>query len=168
MSVRISNQKFKKTICFNKSESATKTTIAESSTTATREFFVIIDSRELLNKKYNNFDNKFSIRNKLETDTNSILDNFEIDYKIFLEKKRKKSKQFIVKYKYQLFLKKNQKLQTLLQDNKISVLFIQQYYTVFLSNNTLKNNKLFLKKQKSIFDLRSFYLDNYYKKNFKK
>ncbi len=100
MFVRISNQKFKKTICFNKNKSAAKTTIAENSTTATQKFFVVIDSRELLNKKYNNFDNKFSIRNKFETNTNSIFNNFEINYKTFLEKKREKSKQFAIKYKY--------------------------------------------------------------------
>ncbi len=100
MFVRISNQKFKKTICFNKSKSATKTTIAESSTAATRKLFIVINSQKLLNKKYNNFGNKFSIKDKLETNTNSIFDNFEINYKIFLKKKRKKLKQFAVKYKY--------------------------------------------------------------------
>ncbi len=45
---------------------------------------------------------------------------------------------------------------------------MQQYCAVFSKNNILKNNKLFLKKQKLILDLRLFYLDNYYKKNFKK
>ncbi len=108
------------------------------------------------------------IRNKLGTNTSSIFDNFEIDYKTLLKKKKKKSKQLAVKYKYQLLLRENQKLQILLQDNKINILFIQQYCTVFSKNNTLKNNKLFLKKQKSIFDLKLFYLDNYYRKNFKK
>ncbi len=107
-------------------------------------------------------------RDKLETNTNSIFNNFEINSKIFLEKKKKKSKQFAVKYKYQLFLKKNQKFQILLQNNKISVLFTQQYCAAFSKNNILKNNKLFLKKQKSILDLRLFYLDNYYRKNVKK
>ena len=164
----MSNQKFKKTICFNKSKSAAKITTAESSAAAIRKFFVIIDSRELLNKKYSNFNNKFSIRNKLETDTNFIFDNFEIDYKIFLEKKKKKSKQFAVKYKYQFLLKENQKLQILLQNNKINIFSIQKYCIVFSKNNILKNNKLFLKKQKSTLDLKLFYLDNYYRKNFKK
>jgi len=89
LSVRISNQKFKKTICFNKSKSTTKTIIAESNITATRKLFVVINSRKLLNKKYSNFDNKFLIKNKLETNTNFIFDNFEINYKTFLEKKKK-------------------------------------------------------------------------------
>jgi len=146
LSVKISNQKFKKATCFNKNKSAAKTTTAESSATATRELFVVINFRELLNKKYNNFDNKFSARNKLETNINSIFDNFEIDYKTFLEKKREKSKQFAVKYKYQFLLKENQKLQILLQNNKINTLFTQQYCAVFSKNNILKNNKLFLKK----------------------
>jgi len=35
-------------------------------------------------------------------------------------------------------------------------------------NNILKNDKLFLKKQRLALDLKSFYLNNYYKKNFKK
>jgi len=48
------------------------------------------------------------------------------------------------------------------------MLFTQQHRVSSFKNNTLKDNKLFLKKQKSIFDLRSFYLDNYYEKNFKK
>jgi len=56
----------------------------------------------------------------------------------------------------------------LLQDNKISALFTQQYCIVFSKNNTLKDNKLSLKKQKLILDLKLSYLDNYYKKNFKK
>ncbi len=45
---------------------------------------------------------------------------------------------------------------------------MQQHCIALSKNNTLKNNKLFLKKQKLIFDLKLFYLDNYYKKNFKK
>jgi len=45
---------------------------------------------------------------------------------------------------------------------------MQQRRTSFLKNNTLKDDELFLKKQKLIFDLRLFYLNNYYKKNFKK
>ena len=48
------------------------------------------------------------------------------------------------------------------------MLFTQQRCALFLKNNTLKNNKLFLKKQKLIFDLKLSYLDNYYEKNFKK
>ncbi len=162
------NQEFKKTICFNKSKSATKTTIAESNTIAIRKLFVVINSRELLNKKYSNFDNKFLIKNKLETNTSSIFNNFEINYKTLLKKKKEKSKQFAVKRKYQLFLRENQKLQILLQNNKISILFTRQRCVVSSKNNILKNNKLFLKKQKSILNLRSFYLDNYYRKNFKK
>ena len=89
MFVRISNQEFKKTTCFNKNKFATKTTITESNTVATRELFVVIDFRELLNKKYSNFNNKFLIRDKLEANTNSIFDNFEINYKTFLEKKKR-------------------------------------------------------------------------------
>ncbi len=164
----MSNQEFKKTICFNKSKSAIKTTIAESSTTAIKKFFIVIDSRKLLNKKYNNFNNKFLIRDKLEANINSIFDNFEINYKTLLERKKKKLKQFAVKYKYQLLLRENQKLQILLQNNKINILFTRQYCTAFSKNNILKNNKLFLKKQRSALDLRPFYLDNYYEKNFKK
>ncbi len=125
MSVRISNQKFKKTICFNKNKFATKTTIVESSIVATRKLFVVIDSRELSNKKYSNFDNKFSIKNELETNINSTFNNFEINYKTLLEKKKKKLKQFVIKYKYQFLLKENQKLQILLQNNKINILFTQ-------------------------------------------
>jgi len=45
---------------------------------------------------------------------------------------------------------------------------MRQYYIASSKNNTLKDNKLFLKKQRLIFDLRSSYLNNYYKKNFKK
>jgi len=85
----MSNQEFKKTICFNKNKFATKTTIAENNTIATRELFIVIDFRELLNKKYSNFNNKFSIRNKLETNINSIFNNFEINYKILLKKKKR-------------------------------------------------------------------------------
>jgi len=166
--VKISNQEFKKATRFNKNELATKTTIAKSSATTTRKLFVIINSQKLLNKKYSNFDNKFLIRDKFEANTSSIFDNFKIDYKTLLEKKRKKSKQFVIKYKYQLLLKENQKLQISLQDNKISILFTQQHCATSSKNNTLKNNKLFLKKQKLIFDLKLFHLDNYYKKNFKK
>ena len=92
MFVKISNQKFKKATCFNKSKFATKTTIVESSTTATRKFFVVINFRELLNKKYSNFNNKFLIKNKLETNTSSTFDNFEINYKTLLEKRKKKLK----------------------------------------------------------------------------
>jgi len=45
---------------------------------------------------------------------------------------------------------------------------MQQYYALFSKNNTLKNNKLFLQKQRLILDLKLSYLNNYYKKNFKK
>jgi len=107
LSIRISNYEFKKTICFNKNKFATKTTIAKSNATTTRKLFVVINFQKLLNKKYNNFNNKFLIKNKLEANTNSIFDNFEINYKNFLEKKREKLKQLAIKYKYQLFLKEN-------------------------------------------------------------
>ncbi len=107
MFVKISNQKFKKATRFNKNKFATKTTIAKSNTIATKKLFVVINSQELSNKKYNNFNNKFLIKNKLETNTSSIFDNFKINYKTFLEKKKEKSKQLVVKYKYQLLLKEN-------------------------------------------------------------
>jgi len=45
---------------------------------------------------------------------------------------------------------------------------MQQRCVLSSKNNTLKDNKLFLKKQKIIFNLRLSYLDNYYEKNFKK
>jgi len=45
---------------------------------------------------------------------------------------------------------------------------MQQRRVLFSKNNTLKDNKLFLKKQKLTFDLKLFYLNNYYEKNFKK
>jgi len=45
---------------------------------------------------------------------------------------------------------------------------MQQHCVSFSKNNILKDDKLFLKKQKLKFDLKSFYLINYYEKNFKK
>jgi len=45
---------------------------------------------------------------------------------------------------------------------------MQQRCALFSKNNTLKSDKLFLKKQRLIFNLRLSYLDNYYKRNFKK
>jgi len=53
----MSNQESKKATCFNKSELATKTTIAKNNTIATKKFFVVVNSQELSNEKYNNFDN---------------------------------------------------------------------------------------------------------------
>jgi len=53
----MSNQKSKRATRFNKSKFATKTTIAKSNTIATKEFFVVINCRELLNEKHNNFNN---------------------------------------------------------------------------------------------------------------
>jgi len=77
-------------------------------------------------------------------------------------------KQFVIKRKYQLLLKKNQKLQISLQNNKINASFMRQRRILFLKNNILENNKLFSKKQRLTLDLKLFYLNNYYKKNFKK
>jgi len=51
------NQEFKRATRFNKSEFATKTTIAKSNTIATKELFVIIDFQKLSNEEYNNFNN---------------------------------------------------------------------------------------------------------------
>jgi len=45
---------------------------------------------------------------------------------------------------------------------------MRQRRTLSSKNNTLKNDKLFLKKQRLIFDLKLSYLNNYYEKNFKK
>jgi len=45
---------------------------------------------------------------------------------------------------------------------------MRQRCTSSSKNNTLKNNKLFLKKQRLTFDLKSSYLNNYYERNFKK
>jgi len=53
----MSNQESKRATRFNKSKFATKATIAKNNTIATKKFFIIINSRKLLNKKYNNFDN---------------------------------------------------------------------------------------------------------------
>ncbi len=89
MSIKISNQKFKKATRFNKNKFVAKIIIVESSAIAIRELFVVINSQELLNKKYNNFSNKFPIKNKLETNISSIFNNLKIDYKILLEKKKK-------------------------------------------------------------------------------
>jgi len=57
----MSNQKFKRATRFNKNKLATKTVIAKSNTTTIKEFFVVINFRKLLNKKYNNFDNNLQI-----------------------------------------------------------------------------------------------------------
>ncbi len=107
MFVKISNQKFKRVTCFNKNKLVTKTTIVKSNTIAIKKFFVVINSQELSNKKYNNFNNKFLIKDELETNTSFTFNNFEINYKTLLKKKREKSKQLVVKYKYQLLLKEN-------------------------------------------------------------
>jgi len=59
----MSNQKSRRATRFNKSKFATKATIVKSNTIAIKELFVIINSRELSNKEYNNFDNNLQIRN---------------------------------------------------------------------------------------------------------
>jgi len=164
----MSNQESKRAIRFNKNKLATKKTIAKSNTIAIRELFVIIDFRESLNEEHNDFDNNLQAQDQLETNASSTFNNIEINYEILLEKKKEKLKQLVVKYKYQFLLRENQKLQISLQDNEINASFMRQRCASSSKNNTLKNDKLFLKKQRLTFDLKSSYLDNYYKKNFKK
>ncbi len=64
----------------------------------------------MLNEEHNDFDNNLQVQNQFKANANFTFDNIEIDYKAFLKKKKKKLKQFVVKRKYQLLLKENQKL----------------------------------------------------------
>jgi len=45
---------------------------------------------------------------------------------------------------------------------------MRQRCTLSSKNDTLKDDKLFLKKQRLILDLKLSYLNNYHEKNFKK
>ena len=104
--------------------------------------------------------------------------NNTVDYEIFVATKKKKTKQLLIKCKYNIIVIRNKQLQALLRDNKITLIVQRSYAHKALENDLdsfdfffefLFEIKIFrLKKQRLFFVLKSINLNNYFNKNFKK
>ena len=90
-----------------------------------------------------------------------------IDYIALLEKKKKKAKNLKVKKKYLILQKRNQRLQEFLRDDEIETSLTRKRKATKI-NKKLFMNALKLKRQRSIYEMKSINLDIYNDKKFKK
>ena len=89
-----------------------------------------------------------------------------IDYIALLEKKKKKAKNLKVKKKYLILQKRNQRLQEFLRDDEIETSLTRKRKATKI-NKKLFMNALKLKRQRSIYEMKSINLDIYNDKKFK-
>ena len=104
-------------------------------------------------------DNKKTFNHKFSEDD-------AVDYIALVEKKRARSKNLEAKREYQILLKRNKRLQTLFQDDEISVSIRRRRSAVRTSDDFFDEIFQF-KRQRSIVELKSTNLKLYYDKSYK-